>query len=113
MSIVRVPSLAGTRRIGGMGPRGDGVQEEHRFRLMIRGDLPGFSVDPSCADIRARPAAPHLAGIWYCFRLSAISVSLLFTRKFTVPSSYVPSDLRSPAGTPVRTSIPSSMVRIG
>lgn len=45
--------------------------------------------------------------------VSAISRSLRSTRKFTVPSGYVPSGCISPAGTPVSTSIPSSIVRTG
>lgn len=46
-------------------------------------------------------------------RVSAISVSFLSTRKFTVSLSNVPSARRSPAFTPVSTSIPSSMVLTG
>lgn len=47
------------------------------------------------------------------FEARASRVSSLSTRQLTEPSSNVPSARRSPAGTPVRSSMPSSIVWMG
>jgi hypothetical protein len=123
------------RQPGGEG--GEGLPAEvvlpaaprHRLRVLLgeefgEGPSPGDDAVVDPGDLHAHPAGEHglfgdpgpvghLPPGWNSRRVPAISLRRLSTRKFTVPSGYVPSLFRSPAGIPVSTSIPSSMVFTG